>query len=1154
MKEYIFSNKSFGIIIFLIQINIIKYLILLSLFKKIKNNCEIETPIYSLNENKCVSKYCTDDEFKSGECTIDNEIIKIQWFNNIIWIGDNTFRFVNFATYSNEDIIIETTSSPGNSKRMFYGLAQNGRIFFTKNNSYNFSLEATNQIGNEGNIRSEAEIFIAKINNNDNEEYLVSIGKSNQYIELYDFEENKIYQLSINDFLEQEIENIGTSLNYILDNNNVLLLGFLSSITGGYSFNLNLLNFTSKDIEYINPEIIKSESIDFVYGKEISCFITELKYIICFYLIKNSNNKYIPHMTVFNQYLENLRTDNFNYANINIDTIFFKCIHLLDETGVFIFYSLEYYSNKNAYLYVPIIEFKKYDYENTIFVDYFTDENVNLLYLDSLDFYDSNYLLNDFIKVSYHKLCLISTSLDKKQLFITNINIFGENNAIIRYYYMDFFLLFKYKIFLDIKGSLYKNFISFAFSFCRDENCENENDNHNSAFLIFSYSNSTDYELNIEKYLFKYNEIKIDNISIDLNENITLENNLFGNVFTGIRIDNIINCQNINLMSVEKNSLITINYMLEQNEKIKLIFINNEYKAINCRINYVYIVTDPDFEDVNNYPEMKDPYHGGEETKEKYNSQKELYIGRTSYYDIILENDLRTNCKNKNCELCLNLNINYCITCNSSFTIIEKDGINNKICEGGEEDTDNVNENQSDSNQDSDIPSINQNEENDSYKNNNEYDDETNSEEGIFLDTDWNKEENIDKSNTIKELDDKSCTIEQIINNLCLEGILSSEEILKILNLLKNDLFNNFNNDENRIILTKNVVFQVSTLEQQKNSNNSNISSIDFGECENILKYEYKISSDEELKIIKIDIKNQDLSKTYVQNELYSNISTDRLNLNKCENTTIILNIPNNLEPDIISLYDSLKKAGYNLFDYNDSFYNDICSPYTTENKTDILLNDRQKDIFSKTENITLCQDNCILNSFNIENSKAKCECNIQKKSIQTNISTINFDNNFDNKKFVISFWNTIKNANFLVLKCYKLALNMKNFLKNYGRIIMTILLVIYIFFLIIYIFKERKKINIDIQSIMKNDFNFCQNSDKKILNINELDKSDIKNPPPKSSKFNIEEKDKNKNKIKILNGIINSRNELMNISEGTNKIIVKKYKRKKKEQKINQK
>ena len=96
----------------------------------------------------------------------------------------------------------------------------------------------------------------------------------------------------------------------------------------------------------------------------------------------------------------------------------------------------------------------------------------------------------------------------------------------------------------------------------------------------------------------------------------------------------------------------------------------------------------------------------------------------------------------------------------------------------------------------------------------------------------------------------------------------------------------------------------------------------------------------------------------------------------------------------------------------------------------------------------------------------------------------------------------------------------MKNFHKNYGRIIMTILFILYVVFLTIYIFKERKKININIQLILKNDFDFnvSQNSDKKILNINNFDKSNIKNPPHKSvielKKLNIPENDNSKNNI----------------------------------------
>ena len=58
------------------------------------------------------------------------KIIKTQWFNNIIRIGDKDFRYVNFANYSNGDIIVETTSCPGNSKRMLYGIKSNGRPYY----------------------------------------------------------------------------------------------------------------------------------------------------------------------------------------------------------------------------------------------------------------------------------------------------------------------------------------------------------------------------------------------------------------------------------------------------------------------------------------------------------------------------------------------------------------------------------------------------------------------------------------------------------------------------------------------------------------------------------------------------------------------------------------------------------------------------------------------------------------------------------------------------------------------------------------------------------------------------------------------------------------------------------------------------------------
>ncbi len=59
---------------------------------------------------------------------------------NIILVGDKYSKYINFATYSNRDIIIEISTYPGNSKRYFYGLKNDGREFFD-NISYDYLLE-----------------------------------------------------------------------------------------------------------------------------------------------------------------------------------------------------------------------------------------------------------------------------------------------------------------------------------------------------------------------------------------------------------------------------------------------------------------------------------------------------------------------------------------------------------------------------------------------------------------------------------------------------------------------------------------------------------------------------------------------------------------------------------------------------------------------------------------------------------------------------------------------------------------------------------------------------------------------------------------------------------------------------------------------------
>ena len=173
-------------------------------------------------------------------------------------------------------------------------------------------------------------------------------------------------------------------------------------------------------------------------------------------------------------------------------------------------------------------------------------------------------------------------------------------------------ILYNYKILFEIREHLYNNFIALGFSFCQQKNCSNDmTDTHYSGFMIFSYPNSTDINLDLENYLFEKN-IDIDDFEINLTENIKIENNIFGYIFSGIKISEKNNCSNINLCSSnDENKEIEINTLLKENEKIKLLFINNEYYySIDCTLIYTYIISEPNYEDYNKYISYKDESFG----------------------------------------------------------------------------------------------------------------------------------------------------------------------------------------------------------------------------------------------------------------------------------------------------------------------------------------------------------------------------------------------------------------------------------------------------------------------------------------------------------------------------------------------------------------
>ena len=216
-----------------------------------------------------------------------------------------------------------------------------------------------------------------------------------------------------------------------------------------------------------------------------------------------------------------------------------------------------------------------------------------------------------------------------------------------------------------------------------------------------------------------------------------------------------------------------------------------------------------------------------------------------------------------------------------------------------------------------------------------------------------------------------------------------------------------------------------------------------------------------------MDIKTSDLSSTYVSFEVYDS-SLNKLNLDVCSEIQITIFSPVNIDDDSFNnLVQSLNESGYNIFDENDSFYNDFCSTYTTFNGTDIILilPDRRKDIFSLTLNNSFCQKDCELKSYDFNTRKATCICNAISTS---DLKSLDVDKLFNKKEIVKSFYDTLKNSNFQVLKYIHLVFAFPNILKNYGELFMTVLIILFIITMLIYFILGTLKLHQFLDNILK--------------------------------------------------------------------------------------
>ena len=1010
--------------IFITFLNIIAFLYIIK--PGLLEYCDYNHPFRKNGE--CTDNRCTEEEYQSGHCYIENEIIKTQRITNKIKYSEGGAIYSNLATTPKGDLICISSFYEVSTKKFFYGIKNNGRPYFNINN-----IETCFNEIDCGTIRNEGNIYAIQLNGGD-KEYIVSFGANNAYFEIYDFEDNnRVYKQLGTSFFGTQYNNFNyASIFKLNDDINYYIISFIAQ--NSYSsktfyimkFLFNNLNIGS----YNNPSktSINLRSADTISS---SCFLSENDYIICFYL--DNYKKYM--IIAYSQDLVSLGST-FITSTYFSNKDFYKCAHFTTDAGAFIYLD----TDKNI-----AIQFKIYNSGN--FKDFF---NSNTKIKINNNNYIADAKTSDMIRLSDKRICAAFLTSNYEELDLYVINNYSEEKIKIRHYNIKVFKFYGFYITDELNLNLYNDFLSMAFVIYESNNF--------GTFLIFSYANSIDFSIDITNNL-----ISFSNPIIKLYEKCKIENNIFGYIFEGFQIYNF--SEGINLLKLDNQEEIIKNEILPNNTDIELI-INKDIKIEgNRRIEYRMVIIEPEYEIYNQYPiETIKSYCGGvcNDDIDNYNTQKLSHFGRISYLDITFDLNKISNDCNENCAICNKDNDKSCIICRYSSISLP---IGTIKCLAEDELTTTIITTipttiittlpttiitkipttiittipttiiitipttiittipstiiitipttiittipttkittipttiitiipttiitaipttiiatipttiittipttiittipttfitTIPTTIITTIPKI----EITNLITLTEIENKSNNDITNSIQTEIEKTANkYDEENKKYE---KYCSYEEILYNKCIDGEMTLDHI----EYIKKTLINSNYTKENTIIKTKNVIVQLSTLEAQKNSDNPDISNIDFGECENILKAVNNIPMDESLIIFKADINKEDNSSKYVTYEVYNPITLEKLDLNICNNNQIKIRVPVIVEDEIKLLIISLSELGYNLFDEEDCFYNDICSTFTSKNGTDILLSDRKKDFYSVGQNQSLCQNSCELKSY----------------------------------------------------------------------------------------------------------------------------------------------------------------------------------------------
>ena len=250
------------------------------------------------------------------------------------------------------------------------------------------------------------------------------------------------------------------------------------------------------------------------------------------------------------------------------------------------------------------------------------------------------------------------------------------------------------------------------------------------------------------------------------------------------------------------------------------------------------------------------------------------------------------------------------------------------------------------------------------------------------------------------------------------------------------------------------MTITLTTTENQKNNINNNLTKIDLGQCENLLREVYNIHN-KTIYMKKIDIVQEGIQIPKIKYDVYCKLNSSnliKLYLTVCKNSKISLSIP-------IEISESLEKLNS-----SSEYYNNKCSKAKSDSGTDISINDRKKEFVEG--NKTICQEDCDFSKYNSDDHLANCSCKVKESSSfsDININKTKLYENFEdnsNKKEV---------SNLGITSCNVLA-SKENIESNAGFFLLLIILALFIIIFIIFCTKGYNSLENKIDEIIYNKF-----------------------------------------------------------------------------------